>query len=109
MKKLTTAELIESTLSKLGAVRWEDDEQVLYDYPNQQVNPHIHFAFDAADLPDATQVTVTVMARGDNFKRVNGNFVDIHLTSLGVFPMEGFATFLEGLASAKPLTLMPQT
>ena len=47
MKKLTTPELIEFTLSKFGAVRWEDDEQVLYDYPNHQVNPHMHFAFDA--------------------------------------------------------------
>lgn len=100
METPNPTQLIESALSKLQAVRWDDDEQVLYDYPSQQANPHLHFAFDAADIAEATQVTVTLLGRGNNFGRVNGNFVDFHLTPLGVFSMDGFAKFLEGLMSA---------
>lgn len=32
------AEIIESRLSQLMATRWDDDEQVLYDYPNRQAS-----------------------------------------------------------------------
>lgn len=38
MEKLTTTQLVESTLSKLGAVRWYDDKQVLYDSPSREAN-----------------------------------------------------------------------
>ena len=102
MTKQTTPQFIEDTLSKLGAVKWDEPEQVLYDYPSQKTNPHFHFAFDAANLQEATQVTVTLMGRGDNFRREEGRFFDLHLTPLGVFSLEGFATFLEGLVSATP-------
>lgn len=103
MGKSTTVELIEATLSKLQAARWEDNEQVLYDYPNRQANPHLHFAFDSADIAEAAQVTVTLLSRGDNFRRENEAFFDLHLTPLGAFPIDGFAKFLEGLLSAKIL------
>jgi len=99
MEKPITVEVIKEALLKLDATRWEDDEQVLYDYPDQQANPHLHFAFDSADINDATQVAVTMLGRGNNFKRENGVFIDFHLTPLGVFPLDGFAKFLEGLQS----------
>jgi len=103
MENLNATQLIESTLVNLQAVRWEGDEQVLYDYPSRQANPHLHFAFNAADLAGATQVTITIIGRGNNFRREDENLVDLHLTPLGVFPMDGLVTFLEGLASANLL------
>jgi len=87
-------------LSKLQATRWDDVEQVLYDYPNQKANPHFHFAFDSSEIAESTQVTVSLLSRGNNFKQQNGSFVDLHITSLGVFSFDGFVKLLEGLLSA---------
>ncbi|MDF7817923.1 hypothetical protein P1X15_09965 [Runella sp. MFBS21] len=100
MTKQTTIQFIEDTLSKLGAFQSDEPELALYDYPSNKANPHFHFAFDAYNLQEATQVTVMLMGRGDNFKIEGGKPVDVHLTPLGVFSLEGFATFLECLLSA---------
>jgi hypothetical protein len=67
VRSKTTAEIIESTLLKLSATRWDDDEQVLYDYPNKQANPHFHFAFDSTEIIDLTQVTVSLLCSGNYF------------------------------------------
>lgn len=105
MQQPTTTEIIESTLLKLSATRWDGDGQALYDYPNQQANPHFHFAFDTSAIADSTQVTVSLLSRGNNFRKENGFFVDFHITSLGVFPLDGFVKLLEGLSSARKLEI----
>lgn len=101
MQQSTPAQIIESMLSKLQAPRWENDEQALFDYPNQQANPHFHFAFDSPEIAEAKQVTVTLLGRGDNFQSKDGGFMDLHLTPLGVFSTDGFVKFLEGLLATK--------